>query len=174
MNQFKGKRVRSGAWLWLRKGQVPADCEEIRLGVGCITRELVKQFCGDSKPSAAELILIDRIGQMLGFAKLIEREAWRNNPIGTDELGKERLAPGLGGFYVAASNGIAKALRELRELSDRPAGDPPIDLSAYMTSKTSGTQPNGVPKPLETRDDSAASVEAVSIPTSGKNDESDD
>lgn len=165
--------MRSGAWLWLRKGQVPSDCEEIRLGVGHVSRELVKQFCGDSKPSAAELILIDRVGQMLGFCKLIEREAWRNNPIGTDALGNERLAPGLGGFYISASNAIAKALRELRELSNRPTGDPPLDLSAYVTVKTSGTQTDGRPKQTQTKADTDDSVFEVSTPKGGENDSGD-
>ena len=169
MNPFKGKRIRSGAWLWLRKGQVPADCEEIRLGVGHVTRELAKQFCADSKPSAAQLILIDRVGQMLGFCKLIEREAWRTGPLGVDMEGKERLAPGLGGFYISASNGIAKALRELRELSDSPASDPPIDISAYMSGKASVGRTKGSTKPLDNTKDTDASVLAVSTPTGPEN-----
>jgi hypothetical protein len=162
MNKTKGKRVRSGAWMWLRKGMVPVECEEIRLGVGRITADLAQQFCGGSKPTAAQLILIDRIGQMLGFCKLIEREAWRNGPIGTDERGNERLAPGLGGFYIAGSNGIAKALRELRELSERHENENPIDLSHYLPAKPSGTGTEGHPEIVDDTRLAESDVQQVS------------
>lgn len=137
MNKTKGKRKKHGGWLWLRKGQVPADAEDIRLGMIRVAGELADEFAGAGKELfASQLVLIDRVAALLGFCKLVERYAMREGVIVTGEDGKPRLSPGLSGFYVAGSNAISRSLTALAEISpNREAGDKPLDLSAYLKSK---------------------------------------
>lgn len=136
MSKPKNKRLKSGAWLWLKRGQVPRDAEDVRLGINRIAAELADEFAGVGKElTPSQLILIDRVASLLGFAKLIERAAMREGVIVVED-GKQRLSPGLSGFYVAASNAVAKAMKILAEISpNRGAGDKPLDLSAYLKSR---------------------------------------
>lgn len=140
MNKTRGKRKKHGGWLWLRKGQVPADAEDIRLGTIRIAADLADEFAGTGKElSPSQLVLVDRVGALLGFCKLVERHAMREGVIVTGEDGKPRLSPGLSGFYVAASNAVAKALNALAEISpNRKRDDKPLDLASYIKAKSQG------------------------------------
>lgn len=137
MNKTKGKRKKHGGWLFLRKGQVPSDAEDIRIGTVRIAADLADEFAGTGKElTTSQLVLIDRACAMLGFCKLVERAAMRDGVIVTDELGNPRLSPGLSGFYVAASNAVARAMKTLAEISpDRDRGDRPLDLASYLKAK---------------------------------------
>lgn len=135
MSKPKNKRLKSGAWLWLKRGQVPRDAEDVRLGVNRIAAQLADEFSPGVELTPSQMILIDRVASLLGFAKLIERAVAKEGPIITED-GKQRLSPGLSGFYVAASNAVAKAMKILAEISpNRGAVDRPLDLSAYLKSK---------------------------------------
>lgn len=137
MNKTKGKRRKSGAWLWLRKGQVPPGAEDIRLGTIRIAAELADEFAGGKELSPSQLVLIDRAASLLGFCKLVERYAMREGVIVTGEDGKPRLSPGLSGFYVAASNAVAKAMKTLADISpNRNVTDRPLDLAGYLQSRS--------------------------------------
>lgn len=138
MNKTKGKRKKHGGWLWLRKGQVPADAEDIRLGTIRIAADLADEFAGTGKDlSPSQLVLIDRVAALLGFCKLVERHAMREGVIVSGEDGKPRLSPGLSGFYVASSNAVAKALKALAEISpNRTRDNEPLDLASYIKSKS--------------------------------------
>lgn len=137
MNKTKTKRLKSGAWLWLKRGQVPRDAEDVRLGINRIAAELADEFAGVAKElSPSQLVLIDRASALLGFCKLVERAAMRDGVITDDELGRPRLSPGLSGFYVAASNAVARAMKTLAEISpNRDRGEKPLDLASYLKTK---------------------------------------
>jgi hypothetical protein len=137
MNKTKGKRKKHGAWLWLRKGQVPTGNEDIRLGTIRIAADLADEFAGEGKElTPSQLVLIDRTAALLGFCKLVERYAMKEGVIVTGEDGKPRLSPGLSGFYVASSNAVAKALKALVEVSpNRKRDNKTLDLATYLKSK---------------------------------------
>lgn len=138
MNKTKGKRKKHGGWLFLRKGQVPREAEDVRLGINRIAADLADEFAGGvgNELTASQLVLIDRTSALLGFCKLVERYAMREGVIVTDELSRPRLSPGLSGFYVAASNAVAKAMHTLAEISpNRERGDKPLNLASYLKAK---------------------------------------
>ncbi|HVB87394.1 MAG TPA: hypothetical protein VNK23_12105 [Candidatus Dormibacteraeota bacterium] len=137
MNNSKNKRLKSGAWLWLKRGQVPRDAEDVRLGINRIAADLADEFAGVGKElTPSQLVLIDRASALLGFCKLVERAAMREGVIVTDELGKPRLSPGLSGFYVAASNAVSRTMKTLADISpNREIGNKPLNLAAYLKSK---------------------------------------
>lgn len=137
MNKTKGKRKKHGAWLWLKKGQVPAGNEDIRAGTIRIAADLADEFAGEGKElTPSQLVLIDRTAALLGFCKLIERYAMREGVIVTGEDGKPRLSAGLSGFYVASSNAVTKGLKTLADISpNRNRDNKTLDLAAYLKSK---------------------------------------
>lgn len=138
MTENKTKKLKHGGWLWLKKAQMPPDCDDIRLGIQRMATELAEQFAAGRELTAAEMILLDRVTQLTGFLKLVERHAWRSGPIQADENGQPRAVPALSSFYIAASNAVVKALgtltavaKERREVGDHPA----LDLKSYLQSK---------------------------------------
>lgn len=119
-NRDEMSRTRSGAWLWLRRGQMPEECEEIRRGVSRLHADLADEFAGKGvQLTASQMVLIDRTCQLTAFLKLVEREVWKKGPVAPDESGAPKVAPALGTFYIAATNAVAKALRTLSEVSSR-------------------------------------------------------
>jgi hypothetical protein len=154
MPKSKRKASRHGGWLWLKRGEVHPDCEEIRRGVARLAADLADEFAGPGRPlSASQMVLIDRTCQLTAFLKIVERSVWKEGPVAPDESGAPTVAPALGNFYIAAGNAVSKALRTLAEVSGRPESDrPPPDLKSYLLAKTNGTSEESVPE-TEKNDD---------------------
>jgi hypothetical protein len=133
------KNIRHGGWLWLKRGEMPEGCEEIRRGVSKLHADLADEFAGPGVPlTASQMVLIDRACQLTAFLKLVEREVWKKNPVVPDESGAPKVAPALGAFYIAATNAVAKALRTLSEVSSRienSSGKQTPDVKAYLLAK---------------------------------------
>jgi len=110
--------VRHGAWLWLHKGEMPAECAEIRAGIEKLADDLALEYGGESRElTPTQIVLIDRVIQLVGFTKLCERHAWRTGPMVSGPGGKPRMTPALRESYVAYSNAVVKALRTLADLN---------------------------------------------------------
>jgi len=134
------KKGRHGGFLYLKRGEMPEGCEAIRQGIARLSADLADEFAGSGSPlTAAQIIMIDRVCQLEGFVKLVEREVWKNGPVVLDETGAPTVAPALGKFYIAATNAIAKALRTLSEVSGQiEGGKQTPDLQAYLLTKKAG------------------------------------
>lgn len=134
MNRKKPRNTKHGAWLWLKKRQVPADAKDISSGIRKIAAELADEFAPNAELTPSQLILIDRISALLGFCKLVERKAMTDGVIVDGKEG-QRLAPGLSGFYVAATNAVAKAMRTLKDVSPNREAGKPLGLAGYLKAK---------------------------------------
>jgi hypothetical protein len=135
----KARGMRSGAWLFLKRGEMPEGCEEIRRGVSKLHADLADEFAGPGVPlTASQMVLIDRACQLTAFLKLTERAVWKKGPIGADEAGSPEVVPALSKFYIAATNGVAKALRTLSEVSSRieSTGKQAPNVKEYLLAKT--------------------------------------
>lgn len=157
--------VRHGAWLWLHKGEMPADCAEIRAGIEQLADDLAVEFGAEGRDlTPAQVVLVDRVVQLVGFTKLCEVHAWRTGPIVSGPGGKPRMAPALRESYVAYSNAVVKALRTLDELSreKRESGPPALDLRTYLERKAAGETPEGRNPAPQNQADSEAGVRRVS------------
>lgn len=141
MNRKKHRNVKHGAWLWLKKREVPAEAREISAGIRKISAELADEFAPNAELTPSQLILIDRISALLGFCKLIERKTVQNGLILDGKEG-QRLAPGLSGFYVAATNAVAKSMRILKDVSPNREVGKPVGLAGYLKSKVETKHPD--------------------------------
>jgi len=130
----KSHKIRHGAWLWLKKREVPAEAREVRNWISKVSAQLADEFAPASELTPSQLILIDRISSLLGFCKLIERQAMKDGVI-VDGKDGPRLTPGLSGFYVAATNAVAKAMRTLKDVSPNREVGKPLSLANYLKAK---------------------------------------
>jgi hypothetical protein len=116
----KKRYLSHGGWLWLKRGEMPEGCEDLRRGISKLAADLADEYAGPGMPlTASQMILIDRTCQLTAFLKLVEKKVWETGPVVPDETGAPKVAPALGGFYVATTNAVAKALRTLAEVSIR-------------------------------------------------------
>ena len=157
--------VRHGGWLWLHKGEMTKECADIRAGIEQLADDLAVEFGGDARDLApSQLVLLDRVVQLVGFTKLCERHAWKNGPIVSGPGGKPRMTPALRESYVAYSNAVVKALRTLSELSQekRQNSGGALDLNTYLRKKAAGSAPEGRPAGSENQGDGGSGVRSVS------------
>lgn len=169
------RKLRHGAWLWLKRGQMPEGCEELRRGISKLHADLADEFAGQGVPlTASQMVLIDRACQLTAFLKLVEREVWKKGPIGTDEAGSPEVVPALSKFYIAATNGVAKALRTLSEVSSRlenSNGKQTPDVKAYLLARTE--KPAAARRVVRLSDDEPA-VGAPDLPEASATDSTAD
>ena len=167
MSQNK-RNLRHGAWLFLRRGQMPEGCDELRRGIAKLHADLADEYAGPGATlTASQVVLIARVCQLTAFLKLAEREVWKKGPIGADVAGSPEVVPALSKFYIAATNGVAKALRTLQQVSGRiESGKQTPDLKAYLLAKPEKTTVTPVRKVQKFSDDEpVASAPGEASPT---------
>lgn len=133
------KRMRHGAWLFLKRGEMPEDCQEIGRGIAKLHADLADEYAGPGVAlTASQAVLIDRVCQLTAFLKLTERAVWKKGPVGADLAGAPEVVPALSKFYIACTNAVAKALRTLSEVSGRlesARGKQSPDVREYLLAK---------------------------------------